>query len=110
VANETDRAEALVLSFAELDRGSLPLAGGKAANLGELTRAGFPVPPGFCVTTRAYASVTAGGTLADVLAELAGVPATDIARLEVLAGRARAALLAAPMPEAVRAAVARAYG
>ncbi len=29
-------------------------AGGKAANLGELIRAGFPVPPGFVVTTAAY--------------------------------------------------------
>ena len=29
-------------------------AGGKGANLGELTRAGFPVPEGFIVTTEAY--------------------------------------------------------
>src|SRR6266849_390867 len=32
----------------------LPLVGGKAANLGELIRAGLPVPDGFCVTTAAY--------------------------------------------------------
>ena len=30
------------------------LVGGKAANLGRLLRAGFPVPDGFVVTTRAY--------------------------------------------------------
>ncbi len=30
------------------------LVGGKAANLGRLMRAGFPVPDGFVVTTRAY--------------------------------------------------------
>jgi pyruvate,water dikinase len=30
------------------------VAGGKAANLGRLIRAGFPVPDGFVVTTRAY--------------------------------------------------------
>src|SRR6185369_7417282 len=30
------------------------LAGGKGANLGELSRAGFDVPPGFVITTRAY--------------------------------------------------------
>ncbi len=30
------------------------LVGGKAANLGRLLRAGFPVPGGFVVTTRAY--------------------------------------------------------
>jgi pyruvate, water dikinase len=37
------------------------LAGSKAAALGELTRAGFSVPPGFVVTTAAH--VEGGGTL-----------------------------------------------
>ena len=31
-----------------------PTVGGKSANLGELTRAGFPVPAAFAVTTDAY--------------------------------------------------------
>jgi phosphoenolpyruvate synthase/pyruvate phosphate dikinase len=34
----------------------LPIAGGKAANLGELTRAGQPVPLDFCVTTTTQSS------------------------------------------------------
>src|SRR5262245_20590337 len=42
------------LSFGEVDGARLPEVGGKGANLGELTRAGFPVPAGFCVTTAAY--------------------------------------------------------
>ena len=29
-------------------------AGGKGANLSKLLRAGFPVPPGFIITTEAY--------------------------------------------------------
>ena len=33
-----------------LDGRDLALVGGKAANLGELLRAGFAVPDGFCVT------------------------------------------------------------
>jgi phosphohistidine swiveling domain-containing protein len=32
----------------------LTVAGGKGANLGELMRGGFPVPPGFALTTAAY--------------------------------------------------------
>jgi pyruvate,water dikinase len=40
----------------ELDRTDLPVAGGKGANLGALTRAGLPVPPGFCISTAAYRS------------------------------------------------------
>ncbi|WP_031517255.1 phosphoenolpyruvate synthase [Desulfofalx alkaliphila] len=43
-----------VLSFNEIDKRSLPYVGGKGANLGELIKAGFPVPQGFCVTTLAY--------------------------------------------------------
>ena len=43
-----------ILPFAAIGRGMLPMVGGKAANLGELVVAGFPVPAGFCVTTAAY--------------------------------------------------------
>src|SRR5262249_43174560 len=49
-----------VLAFAEVDRTRLALVGGKGANLGEMTRAGFPVPPGFCVTAAAYRRFLAG--------------------------------------------------
>ena len=41
----------LILPFSAIDRGTLAEADGKAANLGELVRAGFPVTAGFCVTT-----------------------------------------------------------
>jgi pyruvate,water dikinase len=40
------------LDLAECDE--VLLAGGKGASLGRLIRGGFPVPPGFVVTTRAY--------------------------------------------------------
>lgn len=44
-----------VLSFTEVDKSSLPLVGGKGANLGELSRIpSVEVPGGFCVTTGAY--------------------------------------------------------
>ena len=43
-----------VMWFSELNRGSLAEAGGKGANLGEMTFAGFPIPPGFVTTSGAY--------------------------------------------------------
>lgn len=43
-----------VVMLDQLARTDLELAGGKGANLGELVRGGFPVPPGFVVTTTAY--------------------------------------------------------
>ena len=42
-----------VRSLAEVSQNDLPTAGGKGANLGELIRAGFPVPDGFIVTAEA---------------------------------------------------------
>jgi rifampicin phosphotransferase len=43
-----------VVDLAQLGVGDLDHGGGKATNLGELRRAGFPVPPGFVITTTAY--------------------------------------------------------
>lgn len=43
-----------VVWFKEVDKDDIPLVGGKGANLGEMTKAGFPVPPGFIITSAAY--------------------------------------------------------
>jgi pyruvate,water dikinase len=43
-----------VLRLDEITMAHLALVGGKAARLGDLARAGFPVPSGFCVTSRAF--------------------------------------------------------
>jgi len=40
--------------FEECDLDDIPIVGGKNASLGELLKAGIPVPPGFAVTTNAY--------------------------------------------------------
>ena len=45
------RQERLVTRLHAVGRDDLELAGGKGANLGELMRAGFPVPEGFIVST-----------------------------------------------------------
>lgn len=99
----------MVLDFASLDADALAVAGGKAANLGVLTRAGLPVPAGVCVTTDAYAEVAASAGLGAILDGLAATAATDTARLAALASQARAAMLAAPVPDAVARAVAAGY-
>nr|MBI5455600.1 phosphoenolpyruvate synthase [Candidatus Levybacteria bacterium] len=40
--------------FLEIRKEDVALVGGKGANLGEMTSAGFPVPPGFIITSNAY--------------------------------------------------------
>ena len=105
-----DRGVPLVVPLNALDRDALKRVGGKAANLGELLRAGLPVPGGFCVTTAAYALVAdSSPALATVVEQLASTPADDTARLAELAGQARQALLAAPIPATVAEGVTEAY-
>src|SRR5215467_12608762 len=99
----------LILPFAAIDRSLLPIAGGKAANVGEMARAGLPVPPGFCVTTAAYALVAEGAGLESTLAAFAKTPATDAARLAELATAARGKLLEAVVPATIAGAIAKAY-
>ena len=94
-AGSPDAEDALVLDLARVSVDDVAAVGGKAANLGELSRAGFDVPPGFCVTTEAYRRVVRGTAIED-----GGL--TD-------PQAARAAILAAPFPESVAAAVRGAY-
>ncbi|MBL7696638.1 MAG: phosphoenolpyruvate synthase [Chitinophagaceae bacterium] len=47
-----------VLHFKDIDRTKLNIAGGKGANLGELTKIdGLEVPDGFCISTEAFEQV-----------------------------------------------------
>jgi phosphohistidine swiveling domain-containing protein len=100
---------ALVVPLEMLDRASLPFSGGKAANLGELIHAGFVVPAGFCVTTAAYARVSARAGLDASLAELEAISHQDSARQIALATAMRTALIEAPLPPEVIEAVTSAY-
>ena len=44
----------LTIFFNEIDKHDISQVGGKGANLGEMTKAGFPVPFGFAVTVASY--------------------------------------------------------
>lgn len=88
-------ADAYAIPFEELGIADVPRVGGKCASLGELTGAGFPVPPGFAVSTSAFDEVTAPLDL--------GGAAEDSARV-------REAVRDAEVPQAVAAAIRDAYG
>ncbi len=44
----------MVLWFADLSKNDVTIAGGKGANLGELVRAGLPIPPGFVIPSETF--------------------------------------------------------
>lgn len=54
-----------VLWFHEIDKDDVAKVGGKGANLGEMTQAGFPVPNGFVVTSSAYVHMIEENNLQD---------------------------------------------
>ncbi|MDQ2851857.1 MAG: phosphoenolpyruvate synthase [Actinomycetota bacterium] len=71
-----------VVWFADLRVGDADVAGGKGANLGELTTAALPVPPGFVVTSEAYlAAIDACGVREKLQASILGLDAEDDAAL-----------------------------
>ncbi len=49
-----------IQSFSEITKADVALAGGKGASLGELTRAGLPVPPGFVILVDAFKQFSVG--------------------------------------------------
>jgi pyruvate, water dikinase len=96
--------------FSELGREDVAYAGGKGANLGELTRAGLPVPPGFVIGAPAYASFCEQGGVREQLREiLSGVEVEDSAALRAAADAARRVVLEAPMPDQLSEAILAAY-
>jgi phosphohistidine swiveling domain-containing protein len=70
---------------------TLPIAGGKGANLACLKRALFPVPDGFIITTQAYRDFLAANRLeAQILARIAAVDLEHPDTLEAASQRIRA--------------------
>lgn len=59
-----------VLWFNEVDKDDGDLVGGKGANLGEMTQAGFPVPNGFIITSRAYKTFIKENNLEQIIKHL----------------------------------------
>lgn len=100
----------LVLAFSDRDADTPQLVGGKGANLGRLTQAGFPVPPGSTVTTKAYDQFIAANTLAEVIAgHLAKIDYTMADTVETQAAAIRQAIIQAPMPPQLTKAISDAY-
>src|ERR671913_580465 len=86
--------------FDEIGKQDIALAGGKGANLGELSRAGLPVPPGYVVTTRAYDAFVESNDIGDLIVGRASATrAEDPAGFEEVAEGIRALFSSGRVPE-----------
>ncbi|WP_370452514.1 phosphoenolpyruvate synthase, partial [Corallococcus sp. CA054B] len=97
-----------ILWFDALSREDVAQAGGKGANLGELTRAGLPVPPGFVITATAFhhAMESARPRLRELWKR---VDPDDPRSLAELTEALRGVVLQAPLPDWLRIDILAAY-
>lgn len=101
---------AFVLPIERVRATDLDSVGGKGANLGELTAAGFPVPPGFCVTTVAFEGFMAAQTDVEGLyTRLDALKLDNVEQVRLGGQQVRDALRRAPIPSEVAQAVIQAW-
>ena len=88
--------------FKEIGKEDIAIAGGKGANLGELTQAGIPVPPGFVVLSSAYYKFLEDNKLRPQIHRiLATCDVLDPAQLDPAAKKIQKLMAAAPVPAEV---------
>ncbi len=101
---------AYVRPFDSLGVGDVEVAGGKGANLGELTAAGLPVPGGFVVTGQAYLeALDAAGSRQRLLDVVSSADIESTRALQLASDELRVTVKKAGVPDAIRDAILRAY-
>ena len=108
-----DKAKKLILWFEELTKDDIPLVGGKNANLGEMLKAGIPVPPGFAVTAYAYKRFIEETGIKDQIYKILKeeVPATAAKPEDYMEAsrRIRELIEKTPMPKEIEEAIRKSY-
>ena len=89
-----------VVKFEDLNKSDIGIAGGKGANLGELTQAGIPVPPGFVVTAETYQKFMEEAGINDkVMDILDKIDINDTKALQAASEEIKSIINSAPIPE-----------
>lgn len=92
----------LVVSLSECDSKDTRFVGGKAANLGEMIKANFPVPGGFVVTASAYYLFIKENNLETKIKHLLGtLNYDDASSLAQVSALIRKLIKSSPVPEKV---------
>jgi pyruvate,water dikinase len=99
-----------VLWFHEIDKDDVATVGGKGANLGEMTKSGFPVPNGFVVTSAAYVHMIDVNNLQDkIKAVLKGLNVEDADALNRASKQVQKLIVNSPFPKDIEEQVYKAY-
>ncbi len=96
--------------FKELSRASLAQAGGKGANLAEMINAGFPVPPGFVVSSYAYFKFIQHNGIENVIRDACGLlDVYDNVALDKAGQIVKNAIMAGEIPADIRSDIIKNY-
>ena len=96
--------------FKDVGIADRPTVGGKGGSLGELTRAGIAVPPGFVVTTGAFEGFLAALEAREpVRAKVEALDPEDLAAVSTLSAELRRRVIEEPMPSQVEQAIRAAH-
>jgi len=94
----------------EVGKEDVAAVGGKGANLGEMVRAGVPVPPAFIVTAEAYRRFLRESGIAPAIRDLlSSLDVNDSLALQKTCARIRELIRSAPMPREIEEAIREGY-
>jgi pyruvate,water dikinase len=99
-----DEGDKVIVWFNEVTKKDVATVGGKGANLGEMTNANIPVPPGFIVTANAYYEFLEKSKITSKIRSLLEpLDTSDSKQLQLTAARVKQLILNATMlPEIAR--------
>lgn len=96
--------------FSEVGKEDVNIVGGKGANLGQLTKFGLPVPPGFCITAQTYNEFIEYADLKRQITNLMeGLDVEDTARLSEVSRTIRSDIMNADIKPAIMSEIKKAY-
>ena len=99
-----------ILWFDQVSANSIPSVGGKNASLGELTKLGMPVPPGFAITSSAYDYFIRSNNINDFIKnQLSQINTSDLQQLETVSKSIRDRILTGQFPKDLQDAIAANY-
>ena len=99
-----------IVWFSEITKKDIPIVGGKGANLGEMTNAGIPVPPGFIVTATAYFDFLKRTKITGKIHKLLKpLDTNDSKQLQQIAEKMQQVILEADMPPELATEIREAY-
>ncbi|WP_261378289.1 phosphoenolpyruvate synthase [Paenibacillus agilis] len=99
-----------VLHLEKVNRAHIHKVGGKGSNLGELLQAGFPVPPGYCITTSAYEKIVGQSpAMASFYEQLNRLNASDIEEVRRISKEIREHIIGLTVPSDVEEAILSAW-